>query len=157
MAWEIFTRQVVRTGDPRVTLMSTGRMSLNKIAGKRLEESAVEHVLLLWDKDARRVGIKPITKKDTRAYKLSYSSTHNSAGFSAVTFFRYLNYDWDKTRSYQVEWIEDENMYVFLIPPEHLSGSARTRRNPNWPPKHKRSESKPPLKSKERKATHLTQ
>ncbi|MGA8764831.1 MAG: hypothetical protein WB562_18325 [Candidatus Sulfotelmatobacter sp.] len=140
-----------------VTLMATGRMSLNKIAGKRLEENAIEHVLLLWDKDVRRVGIKPITKKDTRAYKLSYSSTHNAAGFSAVTFFRFINYDWDKTRSYQIEWNEDENMYVFSIPAEHLSGSARMKRNPNWKPKSNQASLKLTAKSKEHKAAHLTQ
>jgi len=135
MGWEIFTRQMIRTGDPMVTLMASGRVSLNKPAGKRFEDKAIEHVLLLWDKDARRVAIKPITKKDTRSYKLSYASKGNSAGFSAVTFFRYINYNWDKTRSYDLEWNDDENMYVFTIPAADLTGSPRWYRNPNSPKK----------------------
>lgn len=156
MSFEIFTRQMVRTGDPMVTLMATGRMSLNKQAGNRLEQKAVERVLLLWDKDSRRVGIKPITKKDPRSYKLSYASRGNSAGFSAVTFFRFINYDWDKTRSYPVEWNEEEDMYIFTIPPEHLTGSARLKRNPNYHAKGKPQPTKPASKQKET-LTHMTQ
>ncbi len=153
MGFEIFTRQVIRTGEPMVTLMATGRMSLNKIAGQRFEQLAVDNVLLLWDKDSRRVGIQPIRKKDSRSYKLSYASKGNSAGFSAVTFFRFINYDWDKTRSYLVEWNEDDNMYIFTIPAEHLTGSARTRRNPNWPPKGKGHK---PARQKEHVAAQMT-
>jgi hypothetical protein len=155
MGFEIFTRQMIRTGDPMVTLMATGRMSLNKMAGHRFEQKAVDHVLLLWDKETRQAAIKPISKKDTRSYKLSYASKGNSAGFSAVTFFRFINYDWDETRSYPLEWNEEDNMYIFTIPPEHLSGSARTRRNPNWHPKPKAT-SKSTGKQKEH-AAHMTQ
>ena len=71
MAWEIFSRKVRRSGTPAVTFNKLGRISLNKTATAILERDAVEFVLLLWDPIKRQVGIRPITKKDQRAYRLS--------------------------------------------------------------------------------------
>jgi hypothetical protein len=157
MGWEIFTRQVVRTGEPMITLMASGRMSLNKPAGRRFEEKAIEHILLLWDKGERRVAVKPIGKKDARAYKLSYASKGNSAGFSAVTFFRHINYNWDETRSYPMTWNDEENMYIFTIPADHLTGSPRTYRNPQAPPKSKNRTIRHIGRQKEHAAAQITQ
>jgi len=125
MGFEIFTRQITRTGTPTVTLTTMGRMALNKTATERLIKDAVEFVLLLWDKDTRKVAIRPITKKDTRAYKLSTAGRGNGAGFSCVTFLHHINYDWSKTRSYPIEWNNQEDMFVFSIPKEYLIGKPK--------------------------------
>ena len=154
MGWEIFARTMVTTSDPMVTLMQSGRMSLNKGATKRLEERAIERVLLLWDPQTRQVGIKPITKKDTRSYKVSYSGRGNSAGLSTVMFYKFINYNWDKTQNYPATWNEDEGMYVFTIPADRLTGNnLRTRRNAA--PKTGAKTAK--LLTKQKEATHLTQ
>jgi hypothetical protein len=121
MGFEIFTRKMTRTTDPMVTMMSTGRISLNKTASARLHDKAIDRVVLMWDKDTRRVGIKPFTKRDSRTYKISYSGKGNSAALSTVTFFHFIDYKTDKTRSYPVNWSDDEGMYIFTIPPEHLA------------------------------------
>ena len=154
MAFEIFARKMVTTSDPTVTLMHSGRMSLNKSATKRFEERAIERVLLLWDAQTRQVGIKPITKKDNRSYKVSYSGRGNSAGLSVVMFYKYINYNWEKTYNYPVAWNDDEGMYVFTIPAERLTGASdRTRRNPGKPS----AKNAPKLLAKQKEATHLTQ
>jgi hypothetical protein len=129
MSWEIFTRKMVTTTDPVATMMRSGRMFLNKSATARFEEKAVERVLLYWNQDTRQVGIKPITKKDTRSYKISYSGRGNSAGWSAVMFYKFINYNWDKTRTYPIEWNDEQDMYIFTVPAEHLTGSARKSRS----------------------------
>ena len=70
MAYEIFTRKVRKLGTPAVTLNSYGHMQFNKAQAARMERDAVENVLLLWDKEAHKVAVRSITKKDSRAYRL---------------------------------------------------------------------------------------
>src|SRR5690348_15937302 len=99
MAYEIFTRKVIRAGLPTLTITKLGRLSLNKTATVMLEKNAVEYVLVLWDKDDRKIAIRPITKKDPRAYSVTYGVKGNGAGFSAKTFCDYINLDYTQSRS----------------------------------------------------------
>ena len=121
MPWEIFERKVHRSGSPFVTLNKLGRLSMNKTATARLEHEAVESVLLLWDPSKRQIGIRPITKKDPRAYKLAYGKKGNGAGFSAKTFMDYIGYDYKESRSVPVRWDEGESMFIGEVPAEYLS------------------------------------
>ncbi len=120
MGWEIFTRKVRRSGSPSITFNKLGRIALNKTATATLEKDAVEFVLLLWDPVKRQVAIRPITKKDQRAYKLAYGKNGNGAGFSAKTFMDYIGYDFLESRSIPVRWDEGEAMFIAEIPPEYL-------------------------------------
>ena len=120
MAWEIFTRKVRRSGSPALTLNKLGRISLNKTATAILEKEAVEFVLLLWDAPKRQIGVRPITKKDPRAYRLAYGKKGNGAGFSAKTFMDYVGYDYKESRSFPVRWDEGESMFIGEIPADYL-------------------------------------
>ena len=118
--WEIFTRKVRKRGTPAITFSTLGRISLNKAATVPLEKEAVESVLLLWDATSRSVGIRPITKRDDRAYRLAYGKKGNGAGFSAKTFMDYIGYDYSESRSFPLRWDEHESVYIAEIPSEHL-------------------------------------
>ncbi len=120
MAWEIFTRKVRRSGSPSITFNKLGRISLNKSASETLEKEAVEFVLLLWDASKRQIGVRPITKKDQRAYRLAYGKKGNGAGFSAKTFMDYVGYDYTESRSFPIRWDEGESMFIGEIPAEYL-------------------------------------
>jgi hypothetical protein len=122
MAWEIYNRKIMRSIEPTVTLTTLGRVALNKGASAQLEKLAAEYVLLYWDSETNRCGIKVIGKKDQRSYRLHYGKNGNGAGFSAVTFLNHVRYDWSQTRTFPLQWQEDENMFTFAIPAEHLTG-----------------------------------
>jgi hypothetical protein len=97
-----------------------GRVSFNKAATALFEKNAVENVLLLWDEQNRLVGVRPITKKDNRAYKLHFGKKGNGAGFSAATFLTYIRYDLSESRSILARWDEQEQMFVIEVPQEYL-------------------------------------
>lgn len=120
MGWEIFERKVRRSGSPAITFNKLGRLSMNKTATVRLERDAVEFVLLLWDPSKRQIGIRPITKRDPRAYRLAYGKKGNGAGFSAKTFMDYVGYDYKESRSFPLRWDEGESMFTGEIPAEVL-------------------------------------
>ena len=79
MGFEIFNRKVQWSGSPAITFNKLGRVSFNKAATALFEKNAVENVLLLWDEQNRLVGVRPITKKDNRAYKLHFGKKGNGA------------------------------------------------------------------------------
>ena len=75
---------------------------------------------MLWDPTRRHVGIRPVTKKDQRAYRLAYGKKGNGAGFSAKTFMDHIGYDYSESRSTPVRWDEGESMFIAEVPMEYL-------------------------------------
>lgn len=125
MAYEVFTRKVHRVGTPTISFARNGQIRFNQPAASVLQKDAVENVLLLWDPDAKKVAIKSISnKKDTRAYRIRYSSNNNGAGFSAKTFLDYVGIDYSERRSMQVDVNPDREMLIeFAIPEGSLKKS----------------------------------
>jgi len=118
MPYEIFTRKTPRMGTPSVTLNSYGRMQFNKPATARLEKEAVEYVLLLWDPELQKVGVRSIGKKDPRAYRVAYGAKGNGAGFSTKTFFDYIRLDYSESKSIPVQMGDGDILLEFQIPEE---------------------------------------
>lgn len=110
-----------------LTVTKLGRIALNKSATIRLEKDAVEFVILLWDQDSRKIAIRPITKKDPRAYRVSYGQKSNGAGFSAKTFLDFIEFDFTQSRNMPVEWNEQENMYEAQVPTEFFKDSRQRK------------------------------
>jgi hypothetical protein len=154
--FEIFGRKMTRTTDPMVTMMETGRIALNKTASGRLHEKAIDHVLLLWNKETRQVGVKPYNKRDARSYKVSFSGKGNSGAVSAITFFRHIEYKMDRTQSYPVNWSDDDSMFIFTIPTEHLGGARRSEQPRTAAPVSTQTRKMPP-KERPVAAASLTQ
>jgi len=128
MAYEVFSRKTSRIGLPTITFTSLGRISLNKHATAILEKDAVEVVILLWDSEERKVGVRPITKRDSRAYRVSYGKKGNGAGFSAKTFLDYINYDYSVTRNFPIEWNEREGFFEVQIAEEYFIRDSRQQK-----------------------------
>jgi hypothetical protein len=127
MPFEIFSRKVVRRGSPSVTATKLGRMAINKAATAYLEKYAVEFVLLMWDADLRKIGVRPISKKDPRAYKVTYGDKGNGAGFSAKTFFDYIGLDYSMSRVFPATWNTEQEILELDVPEEFLKTSAQQK------------------------------
>jgi hypothetical protein len=121
MGYEIFTEKNTRTTKPFVSFSPRGRVGLNQAATAIMEKNAVEFVLVLWDTKLHRVAIRPITKKDNRAYRLARAKS--SSMFSAKAFLEFIKYDLIETRSFPAEWNEDEGLLEVEIPVEYLKDS----------------------------------
>lgn len=124
MAYEIFTRKVQWGGSPSVTFTSNGRFAFNKTATAQFEKNAVENVLLMWDAERNMIGVRPITKKDSRAYKVHMGKKGNGCGFSASTFLKYIGLDISPTKSnIPARWNEKEEIFEIEVPKEYLKKS----------------------------------
>jgi hypothetical protein len=118
MSYEIFEKIVRRDTEPRLTISTLGRFQFNSSASRILDKHPVETVLLLWDKDMRKIAVKSITKKDDRAYRVRYAKKGKGAGFAAKTFLIWIGYDYSETKRYPCTWNEAESMFEVLLPIE---------------------------------------
>lgn len=125
MGFEIFSRKIQRSGSPSVSFNKLGRMSFNKAATTQFEKDAVENALLMWDVEKRLVGIRPITKKDSRAYRVHYGKKGNGCSFAASTFLRFIGYKEVETKSMPARWDEQQEMFLIEVPEQYLEGGKQ--------------------------------
>jgi hypothetical protein len=118
MPYEVFQKKTARIGSPAVTFTSKNRVMLNSFAARILHKNAVEFVLLLWDRENRKVAVRPITKKDSRSYKLSYGRNQNGCGFAAKSFMDYIGWKSDEKQSFPARWNEEEEILEFSLATE---------------------------------------
>jgi hypothetical protein len=121
MPWEIYEKVVRRSTSPTLTISKLGRMTFNAAATEVLKTQKASLVLLMWDKEARKIGVRLAAKKDAHTiYTVNYAVKNNSAGFAAKTFLRYISYDDRQTKAYPCEWDPKENAFVVEIPKENF-------------------------------------
>jgi hypothetical protein len=155
MAWEVFTRPVIRTGEPAVTIGKMGRIGFNMVATQIFQENSVTHVVLMWNKESSECAVRSASSKDPGAYKLTFNQKSNGAGFSAVTFLNYIRYDWTETRAFNAAWNTSEKMLIFAIPTQHFGTSAGNRQELGKVKRPDRLKPEDLETSKEKEATNV--
>jgi hypothetical protein len=116
MAYVVFEKVIRRVTTPMLTISPLGRLNFNTAASDTLHKNAVEDVLLMWDKEARKMAIRSITKKDSRSYRMRYSKRSKAAGFAAKPFLEFVGYDYSKTRSFPCAWNDEQGMFEITFP-----------------------------------------
>jgi hypothetical protein len=120
MAYEIFDRKVRYSGTEAITITKYGQLSFNKTASAILQKEAVEKVLMLWDKEKLSIGIRAIKKKDTRAFTVRWSTRGDGAGFSIASFIKHIDYNASESRSFPVQWNDEQQMFEFELKKEYF-------------------------------------
>lgn len=120
MSWQIYEKTATRRStEPTLTISKKfGRLGFNAAATELLKQQAFETVLLMWDADTHRIGIRNVMKKDSRSYTLRFSKKQYGAGFAARTFLNHINYDYSETRNFPIEWNEADGIFVVQLDDE---------------------------------------
>ncbi len=121
MAYEVFKRTGVRVEQPALSLTPDGRIALNAAATRVLIAAEVRAVLLLWDKQNRRVAIKSAPKGDKNAYAVSLVSDRRAGSLRAKTFLGYVGWSAPQRETLPATWNEKEKMLEITLPREFLS------------------------------------
>ena len=126
MPYKVFEKKIVRNSSPTLSIGKFGRIGLNRSSAKYFRDTAVELVLLLWDEDARRIALRPTSKKDNKAYTLRFDKEGlgSGAGFFAKSFFHHIGYDYGETRIMPAEWNENQQILEVQLPDEAFSTST---------------------------------
>lgn len=125
MSYVIFERKSPRVVEPAVTFSAQGRLAFNATIYRLFNKFAVENVLLLLDREQRKVAIRPITKKDARSYKVSYAKVKTGCNVSAKAFLDWAKVDYSKMHTYPAQWNENDAVLEITLPREAFKDAQK--------------------------------
>jgi hypothetical protein len=127
--YEVFSRKGPRMGSPMMSFSKQGQICFNTLAAQQLQKATVDHVLLMWDTEERKMAIKVTSnKRDSRAYNVRYHEAGNGAGCSAKTFLDYIGLDYSQRRGIPVEINANHEMVIEAkIPDEYFKRKTQPR------------------------------
>lgn len=114
MAFERFT-EVGRAFRPRASVRSNGQIGFNQGAVKRYGLEQWQYVVLFYDKDTRRIGIR-LTKDEKEEGVARLVCKGGNAAVSARSFLYYYNIPHDKTIALDIEQDKEQGMLIVKLP-----------------------------------------
>jgi hypothetical protein len=103
-------------------------MYFNQQAASQLQTAGVRRVLILWDKEHCRLGLKSATKSDKRAYNIAFSHKGSGAGITAKQFLKWINYDTTPgTLTLEAAWNDKDKMFEVTIPREKVGKETSSK------------------------------
>lgn len=115
MAFEKFTKTGGRIGTPKASIWKRGQIGLNKGAIHQFQLDSYNFVILFYDKDAKKIGIK-FTNNDTDTGATKIVKRKDSGiSFSSLAFLNYYGIDYSETTKYDLEYDNENDLYVFSL------------------------------------------
>jgi hypothetical protein len=119
MAYELFHNKAAKFGSPQLTIRS-GRIAFNADAGDILAKVGARFAHILWDVESCKVAIKPVTKEDDSAFRITIPSGKRGGSFSAQSFLNYIQWRASKAVIVAAEWNEREKILEAQLPRVHI-------------------------------------
>lgn len=134
MGYTIFEKEYPsKSTSPTITISPLGRCALNRAAAEMFSKDAVEHVLLLWDGEAKRFAVRSVGKNDKRSFPVRYSrkddKTVIGGAFSGVMFLKHIKYNYKETGTYPITRSADGALYEVQLPEERFQGQAEQQQS----------------------------
>jgi hypothetical protein len=113
MAFERFTK-TGRGYKPKVSIWSSGQIGFNSGSVVRNDLDKYKYAILYFDKDTRRIGVE-FTNDEGENNLVKTINRSGGVSFSARAFLDYYDIDYSKTKKYDVEYDENDNLYVIPL------------------------------------------
>ena len=115
MAFEKFTKTGGRIGTPKISIWSRGQIGLNRGAIERFRLDKYKYVVLFYDKDDKKIGIKFIDDSTEEGASKIIHRKSGGLSFSGVAFLHYYDIDYSETKKYDLEYDKENDLYVFNL------------------------------------------
>lgn len=121
MAYEVFDQKAAKLVTPMLTISRGNTLYLNPGASDLLREAGGKFAHLLWDASARKVALRPLSKPDSIAFKLTnQSGERRGMTVSAAAFLRHVGWTATKSVTLEVAWNEKEKLLEASLPTKFL-------------------------------------
>lgn len=114
MGFQPFERKRQHGGEPAVSITKYGNFILNSTCVKKYFTGA-RYAKLYWDAEERKVGVKPMKKKDQHSYSVNMASRGGVGSFSGIAFFKQFGVDYKETKRYPAIWNEKEGLVELKV------------------------------------------
>lgn len=112
MPFERFT-ETGKSYRPRISIRANGQIGFSFGAIKKFSLAKYKFVVLFFDKENSKIGIKLTNSEEDGICKLQVRQLN--AAISAKAFFDYYSIDYTKTKRYDAVWDEKEQMIIVSI------------------------------------------
>lgn len=126
MPYELFHNKAAKFGSPQLTIRG-GRIFFNAAAGDILAGIGMRFAHILWDADACKLALKPLTKEHEKAFRASIPAGKRGGTFSAQSFLNYINWNATEPVVVAAEWNERERLLEALLPKENIGTREKGR------------------------------
>ena len=126
MAYELFHNKAAKFSSPQLTIRS-GRIAFNADAGDILARVGMRFAHLLWDVAACRIAVRPTTKEDDNAFKVSIPKGKRGGTISAQSFLNYIQWRASQPVVIDAQWNEAERLLEAPLPKEHIGTGEKGR------------------------------
>jgi hypothetical protein len=126
MAYELFQNKAAKFGSPQLTIRG-GRISFNADAGDILSSAGMRFAHILWDAHAYKLALKPITKEDENAFRVSVPAGKRGGTFSAQSFLNFIHWNATEPIVVAAEWNERERLLEARLPKENIGVGEKGR------------------------------
>jgi hypothetical protein len=126
MPYELFDSKALRIGSPALTIGARGRVSLNADVGDILTALGAKYAQVLWDSENFRMAVRPLAKRDPKAFKLTfYPDKRRGAVFSLQSFLKHIHWQ-QKSKSFTVRaaWNEKDGLLEVSLPRDRVGATA---------------------------------
>jgi hypothetical protein len=129
VSFEVFDSKTNRraAGEATLVLRPGGKARFNRDAAHFLKEQGVERVVILWDKERRKIGIAPAKPSDSRGYSLGFNTAGNSADIAIRAFSKYVGIDAEQSIRIPLKIVD--GVLEGVIPREYL-GKRSIKKKP---------------------------
>jgi hypothetical protein len=124
MAYELSDSKAIRIGSPALTIGTDGRIALNADVGDILSSLGAKYAQILWDREGFRLAIRPLTRRDERAFKLTVARGKRGASFSAQSFLKYIQWEPLDRFTTGIHWNEKEGLLEAILPRERIGAAV---------------------------------
>ena len=114
MAFKEFQRKRTHTGEPAVSVTKFGNFVLNSTCIEKFFKES-KYVKLYWDAEAKKIGIKPMRRKDEYSYSINFGPKGKVGTFSGTAFFKTYSIRYDETKSFLVNWNDKEGLLELKV------------------------------------------
>ena len=111
MAFERFTETRARNLIPKASIWSRGQIGFNKSAVIKFQIKMYNYLVLFYDSDSKRIGIKLTNRKEEEgAIKITKKLASGGASVSANSFIFHYGINASETRNYDLELDTDSGL-----------------------------------------------
>jgi hypothetical protein len=115
MAFEKFTEPRSRGYEPMASIWSRGMIGLNQGAVNEFELEKYDYVVLYFDRETRRIGIK-FTRDGKEEGAIKLSKRESGASISARSFMKKFKIKIGNTAKCDISYDDDNALHVIELP-----------------------------------------
>lgn len=111
MSYEKFTKTRARGYYPKASIWGKGQIGFNQGAVGKYELEKFDYVVLFYDKEIKKIGVKFTNEKEEGIIKI-VKRPGSGMSFSAKAFLDFYDIDYLKNKKYSITHDKENNLYV---------------------------------------------